>query len=407
MRLTPAIVLISCLGLTAGVGRMARGQDEKNSQINAATADALEGLKREVVTVHITPELTIEELVDRTGGRDELEQTLRGAEQLGGARWLGDQAVQVRLSIDGGRIGKTLLKVVQAHPKQSPIAIDVLTRDVQQLADRTFSATGTSTGARDVTCLRPPPSDRAWWGVNDADRRAALTAARTNAVNRVMEGLGAIPIDGKTLGQAIAASGASNEVTAWLEGQPVKAVEFDDNLSIRLTLAAPLEELWPVLRAALSRQKQVALPSTQAQWDALQATALSRLTLAQGVGVVQPGAQPAAAPAILLPAQAPQWAILQIEAEETSSDEGGRLRTARHAEALALEKLRHQVDGLPLSGGLTVGAAAQQDPRIERSVVRSLARARPVKVDYGAKGSVTVHVAFRLSDLWAELSGQQ
>jgi len=407
MRCAPVIVFSLLLNLATCLDQTAWAQDGKNPQINAATAYALENLRREVVTVHVTPDLTIEDVLDRVGGNDQFAEMLRGAEQLGGARWLGDQAVQVRLSIDGNRVGKTLLRIVQEHPNKSPIAVDVLERTLRQLAGRTFSATGTSTGAGDINCLRPPPGDRAWSVVSDADRREAVAAARSNAINRIMQELAAVSLDGKTLSQAITESGASNVIKAWLETQPVKGVEFDDNLSVRLTLAAPAEQLWPVLRTAIEHQKVAPPPSTQAQWDQLYTAVMAHLAPTQGIGVVQANAQSPATPAILIPAQAPPWAIQQIETEDSSSDEGARLRTARRAEALALEKLRHQVDGLSLSDGLTLGAAAQRDPRIERCIVRALGRARPFKVDYGAKGSVTVHVAFRLSDLWAELSGQQ
>jgi len=406
MRLTRVILVLSCLSWSALLDQTASGQDGKNPQVNAARADALEGLRRDVLGIHLTPDVTIEDLIGRTDGNDELNRTLAGAEQLGDARWLGDQAVQVRLSIDGNRVGKSLLKIVKDHPKQSPLSLDELARDLEPLTFRTFSATGTSTCAGDVTRLRPPPSDRAWWGVSDADRRAALKTARNNAVTRVIGELGEIPVNGKTLGQAIAAAGAANELSSWLERQPVKAVEFDDNLSVRLTLAAPPEEAWSVLRSALLRQKVVAPPSTPAQWDDLKNAVSARLT-PQGTGTVQPAISAPAMATTLIPAQPPPWAIQEIETENTSTDEGGRLRTARHAEALALEKLRSQVDALPLSGGMTVGSAAQQDPRIERAIVHALARARPVKVDYGNQGSVTVHVAFRLSHLWLELSGQQ
>jgi hypothetical protein len=402
MRLLPVLILICLLAPTA------LAEDElRNPQVSAATADALAGLKREVVAAHVTSDLTIEDVLDRVGGGDELERTLLGAEQLGGARWLGDQAVQVRLSIDGTRIGKTLLKIVQAHPKQSPIAPDALQRELHQLGDRTFSATGTSTGAADISHLRPPPSQRAWWGVSDADRRTALATARNDAINHVLESLGPISLGGATLAQALRDASISDAIKGWLSSQPIKTAEFEDDLSVKLTLSAPVEGLWPVLRGALGRQKQVPLPGTQAEWDRLQHDVATHVAPAQGIGTVQAPVQPAAAQGMLLPAQAPAWAIQQAETEATSSDDGARLRTARRAEALALEKLRHVVEGLPLAQGVTVGGAAERDPRIAQAVVRALGRARPFKVDYGAKGSVTVHVAFRLSDLWAELTGQQ
>ena len=107
-----------------------------------------------------------------------------------------------------------------------------------------------------------------------------------------MQELAAVPIDGTTLGQAIAESGASKTIKPWLESQPVKAVEFDDNLSVRLTLATPAEQLWPVLRSAIERQKQIPPPSTQAQWDQLFAVVTAHLTRSQGIGVVQPRCSP-------------------------------------------------------------------------------------------------------------------
>ena len=67
----------------------------------------------------------------------------------------------MRLSMDGSRVGKALLRIVQHHPGKSPVAVDILERELQQLAGRTFSATGTSTGTGDINCLRPPPTDRA------------------------------------------------------------------------------------------------------------------------------------------------------------------------------------------------------------------------------------------------------
>ena len=87
----------------------------------------------------------------------------------------------------------------------------------------------------------------------------------------------------------------------------------------------------------------------------------------------------------------------QADAEATSPQDGSPLHTSR-AEALAMEKLRDQVNQLPLSSGMTVGTAAGKDPRIEQAVAKCIDRARPAKVDYGPKGAVTVHVVLRLSD---------
>jgi hypothetical protein len=397
------VIFLGLLSLTVG----AQQEDARNPQVNAATADALESLKREVLAAHLTTELTVEGLLKQLGGGNELDKTLRGAEQLGGARWLSDDVVQVRLSIDGSRVGKALMEVVRSHARQSPISVEELTHQLRSWADRTFSATGTSTGAADVTRLRPAPSDRAWSAVSDEDRRAVLLNAQKNAINHVLESLSPITLDGKTLGEALATAGISDPLKTWLASQPVKAVEFGDDLSVRLTLAVPSDELWPALRTALDRQKEIPLPATQADWDRLQGQVLAHVAPAVGIGLVQAVARPGAAPAVALPAQAPPWSVQKAEAEATSPDDGARLRTARRAEALALENLRHQLEALPLADGITVGDAAQRDSTIKKACTHALSRARPFQVDYGPKGSVTVHVSIRLSDLWADLSGQQ
>jgi hypothetical protein len=115
----------------------------------------------------------------------------------------------------------------------------------------------------------------------------------------------------------------------------------------------------------------------------------------------------AVAPAVVLPAEAPRWSRESADAAETSQRDGSPLHTARRAEALAMEKLRDQLNQLPLSPGLTVGAAAGKDARIEQAINRVISRVRPSQVDYGEKGAVTVHVTLRLSDLWALMSGQE
>ena len=403
MRLTLAVFLVGLLAAHATAQ-----PDTRNPQVDAATADAIESLQREIIVSHITPDLTVADLVDRVGGGDELQKTIRGADQVGGPRWIGQETVQVRRSIDGSRIAKVLVRIAQAHPDQSPVPAEALREQLRSWNDRTFSATGTSMGAADVSRLRPPPSDRAWWNVRDEDRRAALTAARDHAVSHVVESLRPIAFDsGRTLNEALSEPGVSDEVVKWLASQPVKSVEFGDDLVVRLTLAVTGEDLWPVLKSALVRQKQAAMPVARDEWDRLQEQVTARVAPATGTGVIAVAGKVPTTQAVALPAQPPNWALQQAEAEGSSTEHGTRLQTARQAEAFALEKLRAQINALPLNGGQTVGAAARQDPRIESAVARSLGRARPFQVDYLSKGAVTVHVSMHLSDLWGELTGQR
>lgn len=403
MRWSPVVILLCVMSLPSwGIA------EERNPQIDAAAADAVEALKAQVLAAHIRADLTVEDLIEKVGGREELDKTVRGAERLGGARWLGNGAVQVRLAIDGSRIAKTVLALVEAHPKESPIPPDALRRQIKWWGDRIFSATGTSTSAGEITQLRPPPSARAWWGVGDAERRKALLAARDNAADHVIESIGPVQVNqNKTLGEALANPDAGKAVRGWLESQPVQSVKFNDDRTVRLTLACPADGLWGVLRQALSHQSQVPPPANDTEWNRLRDQVNAKAADATGISALQAGAVRPGGIATTLPVQAPAWASQIIQAQATAPQAGSPLRTARKAEALAVDKLRDQINPLPLSGGKTIGAAAGENPTIEQAVTKTLNRARPYQVDYGPNGSVTVHVSLRLSDLWAEMSGQR
>jgi hypothetical protein len=399
--LSIVILLVACsAAIAARVGA-------PNPQVEAATADAREFLRQKVLAARVTPDVSVSQLIAQVGGSGELAKALGSAQQLGGPRWLGDQTVQVRLSIDGGRIAKVLTQIVQAHPAQSPIPLDILPEELRSFSDRTFSATGTSTGAADVTRLRPPPENRAWAAVTDAGRRRALTSARDGAITQVLESLRPIHLDsGQTVGNALAESGAGARVKNWLATRPVKSISFTDDLVVRLELDASPDELWPVLKEALSAQKSVRTPATESAWDSLKERITSQASPAVGSGMVQPGLPPATGRGLAIPARPPAWATRQAEAQATSPAHGSKLLTARVAEAIALKKLSEQINSLQFTADITIAQAAQRDPRIEQAVSRAMRRARPFKVDYGGKGAVTVHVALNLAELWAEISGQ-
>src|SRR5205823_5243325 len=79
MRLTPAVILLLLL-----TWPLAAQEDTRRSQVSAATADALDSLQHDVRAASILPNLTVRDLIDRAGGAEELNKTLRGAEQIGG-----------------------------------------------------------------------------------------------------------------------------------------------------------------------------------------------------------------------------------------------------------------------------------------------------------------------------------
>ena len=384
-----------------------RAQEAGQSpQTEGAIADARESLRHQMLSAQIVRGVTVREFLEKTGSGGELAKLLNGAQQIGGTRWLDDQTAQVRLVIEGGAVADSLNQVVSRNPDKSPVPADELRKALADWKGRSFSATGTSTGPADMTRLAPPVGDVNWNSIAPAERNRALAAARENAVSRLVDSLRPIEIsDGKTVGDALAVPDAGTVLNDWLASRPVTSVDFRDDLSVRVTLSAPTDELWQVLHNALTRQKQVAVPNTESGWSLLQKQVEARLAPAVGIGLVQVAKGGQGGPAVehLIPDLAPAWANQQMQAEGTSPSRGSKLHTARAAEAIAMEKLRGQVEALKLRDNLTVGQAEKRDARVERAVAKGLAKARPYQVDYN-QGSVTVKVTFNLSDVWTLMS---
>ena len=269
------------LGLLASA--VAAQEAPVNVQTLAASTDAREALRQQVLAARVAPALTVRQLLDRTGGWTELEKALGTAQQIGGTRWLDNETVQVRLLIEGGRaLADALNLAVAKNPSKSPLPADTIRRNLAQWRDRTFSATGTGTASTDVTRLQPPPDDAAWAAVNDADRRRALAMARENAIARVIDSLRPIEMGDKTLGDALSNPEVGQALSNWLYARPIASVQFRDDLSIRLVLAVSSEELWHSLEPALSRQTQVPPPATKQGWDWLEKQVEARMSPAVG-----------------------------------------------------------------------------------------------------------------------------
>lgn len=403
MAMRLVIGMIAVVLLCAG----ARGQeDARRSQVAAATADAYEGLRREVLAMPVAGDLTVQSLVERTGGQPQLDAVLHSADQIGGTRWLDDQTCQVRLEVRGVDVARTLLELADKHPKAVPVSLAVLRERLKSWNDRTFPATGSSTAGSAVERLRPDDSQVAWRSVGDKDRCAAINAARRNAAERVLDSVRPIDFaDGKKMADVLATPAINDAVGKWLGSRPITSIEFRDDLEVRLTLAAAPDELWSTLRAGLERQSAVPAPRSEAQWDQMRKQVQDRMAPPVGRAVAVAGQ--AGAAAVAIPLEPPAWAddIADAEGSATAAS-GPKLRTARAAEAVALEHLRGRINALPLTAKLTLGDAAHQNPRIEAAVSRSLSRARLSKVDYDSPtpGAVRVKMTLNLADVWRELA---
>ena len=91
-----------------------------------------------------------------------------------------------------------------------------------------------------------------------------------------------------------------------------------------------------------------------------------------------------------LPRTPPDWIEKQLEADGKSRALASRLKAARAAEADAIEKLRLQLESLPLTEALKVGEAAGQDKQVAGAIDRALGRSRTKRVDYLGDGGAQV-----------------
>ena len=387
--------------------RPAAPADTRPPQLAAARADALRALHRDVLAAPLTPETSVGQFLTRVGETDRLLDRLRNAEQRGGTRWRNDQTCEVLLEIPGADVADVLSRVAADHPRDAGVTPEALQRGLNELRRKTFSAVGASVGAKDLTRLRPDDPTGPWCNVCDAERRDALTAAKANAVARVIESLR--PVDmgsGKELNRALDVPEVANDVREWVASRPVTGVEFRDDLELRLTLSAPPEELWPVLQQSLIRNHLGPPTDDPAAWDRLRREVIREAAPAVGRSVATPDKDAARTkPAARVPRDPPRWVAQQIDVD--GSAQGAGLKTARHAEADALAKLRAKIDALPLEGGTTLGDAARADPKVEQAVARAVRRAPTLKVDYGEKGTVKVRVTLVLEQLWRELADRR
>jgi len=384
-------------------------QSAQTAQVDAARSDALEALRREILSAQILPDATAQTLVDRAGGEGVLSTVLSKAQQLGGPRWIDDQTCQVTLAISGDDVAKTLEQLTDSKPKALSAPPQVVKEKLKRWRRRTFEAVGTSIGWSAVDRLRPDPTQANWQMVSGEDRKKAIIAAKQSAVQAVLDSLKPLVLEGThTVGEALAVPQVDDELRKWLAGRPITAVQFRDNLEIRLALSVAPQELWPQLKEALQKQKKVPTPDKTNDWIRLREQVLARM--APPVGASTAGATAAAStrPTIALPAQPPPWTNDAIDAEATASSAGAALRTARAAQTAATRELRIKLDALLLSPGLTLGEAAKQDPRIEQAIDRSLQRAQIAKVDYDSpsRGSVRAKLSLNLEDVWRELNAR-
>lgn len=414
MRVGVVTPLVACVALMLSLPAEAFGrQDRRRAQVQAAQGDAVASIVDQVCVAPLTPDITVGQFLETTGGEDRLRRAIEeNAELIGATRWPNPETCQVHLEVAGGELVQTLVEVARHQGDKSPVPAAVLGKRLEaSWKGRTFSATGTSATPEAVERMRPGSENPIWLSVPEEERREAVRAAQRSAARRTMDGLNDIRLgDGKTLSDAMQVAAVRDALQGWVAKRPVTNIEFRDNGEVRLTVSAPGEELWLVLKDALAKQNEVPAPRDEAEWQRLRDDVVRRLRSPVGgrsTVTIDRRVELRPRVRVALPQQPPKWAGQDLNADgqaAAGAAAGGRLRLSHQARGEAIKDLRRQIEALPLGEGRTLGEAAAEDPEIAAAIDRSLLRARPHKVDWGDNGkSVSVRVGLDLRHLWQEL----
>lgn len=405
-----AVWMLCLIGAADPPGSAPVGRNPANSaQVQAATRDAVNRLLAQIAQQPIgtaAGSLTVGEFLEQTDHKDLLIATLERSEQIGGPRWIDPHTTQVQLQISGTRVVAALSQIAASYPDRSPIPAALLQRRLQDWRDRTFVATGSSTGAVAAENLSPPVLPPSWVSVPRPQRRQAIIAAKKDAARRVLSSIAPLSLPGTstTIGAAVASpdGGLARELSNYITSRPIMAVEFRDDLTVSVQVWLTPQDLLEAIKT-YAKQLQV-VPSTlpDSAWDALGPAMAEHVGAAIGVGRPPNAPAPPQAP---LPVwtQVPDWVDHQADAAGTADNAGSKLLTARAAELNARANLASQIGSLTLPDGTTLAAAQARYPAIAQAVKNALGRARLYKSDYASDGSVTVRVSLDLQQLWDAL----
>lgn len=401
------IIALVPLGTAAAQQAVPATQPARQAPVDAAMNDAVASMYKDVAAYPLAEGVTIGDVVDRAAARPRLLKALEQARQIGGPRWLDPDTAQVRMELEGKVVAATIREIAASHPEALPITLTEMEPALKELAERTLTTTGSGATAATLEEVKPVGLSRAWDGIDEEARKAAIRAAKYDAVVSVIDSVSDIRLpSGQRLGEILRDRNypLRRELEAHLMARPVTAVRFGDDRQVEVTLSAPPVETFAVIRRTLSTMPH-GRDLTEAQWAEIREQFLMDISVATGLGAVPTTATVLPIqPTVQLPTQPPVWIGEMIDAEGTSDAIDTKLKTARAAEQQAIDKLRQQVLQLPLTPDLTIGQAAERDPQLAQAVDRALQRSRTYKSDYHADGRVVVHTSLELRDVWEQLS---
>jgi hypothetical protein len=330
------------------------------------------------------------------------------AERIGGPRFSDTQTCTVLLELPGSRVAQVLVDIAKAHPDRSPIKPEALSQCVADWKTTRFSATGSSKPADRAEA--PPPgaltANSPWVNVDDKSKRAAIDAAKKDAVRKVLESVAAIHVGDRTAGDIIQdADPVRVTLEDWLSKQPFTNLQFRDDLRVSYTLAPSGTKLFEQFLGATRQAKiplamsQETLETTLKEFDrhVLPTTGMSGDNIPKTAMVGPP-------PRAQLPAQAPDWVAQPLEANGEAKFNENHLKTKIQAEDKASDALRSKLGSLPLTKDRTVGDVAKNDPLVRDAIERAISRAHIYGLSVRANGDVDVKMIMDPRDFWQELN---
>jgi hypothetical protein len=396
-----ATVASAVLSLCAAAG----GEELRRAQVSAATVDAVDSLYIEIAAMPIGQSITVEQLLEQMDRKGELIRTLQHAEQMGPPRWISGHTCQVQLQISGSRVGKALVEIASSDPRKTPVTPEVLAQRVKEWEARVFTATGSSIAPEHVEEVRPGESSEAWAGISDETRRRVISEARRSAERAILDSIA--PVRGDFAGQRATLQEVFEHVPSiraelkqWIRTRPITSLEFSDDLRVSLVISSPAEDLLQALVTAL--QSELAVTLTEQAAADLRDQMERQVARASGhAKAIQAAAREE--PVVQAPMAKPQWITQQLEATGGAAFVESQLKTARAAEANAVQEIRLRILDLPWCDGLTIGQAAERDPQMQRALDYALTRVHIVRTEYEGEQEARVHVRLDLRELWEAL----
>lgn len=384
---------------------------DTTSAVARATNDAIARLYREVRREPVFRDIDAGAIIDALDAQADVLALIRSAQPVGAPRAISDDAVQVRLELNGRTLGDLLVSTAAAKPDRTPLAARRLQALTSNWDQKTFIAVGSSLGefANDPT--------QSANGARNAARGAVGTFEPENARMRpvALPGTeGVMPSDQRIELEQSARRDAAERFIQQLERDP-KSNELGlshllDNPANRQALidqiASSQADVIDASQIALRVELEVDGGAVTREIENLMGSS-APAGLAEMVASHAPVAVGfARAPdtdARLSSFPAPVWAADPIGAEATSVAVGTALQTARAAERAARTALAEKILTLPVDDVHTIFDVMMEDEAIHLRLETLIQDAPLAGIDYEAKGQVRVRISLDGSRIWAAL----